>query len=109
MRIMRTVLLPFVAAGAAVALVALAAAPAAHAQARTVDDTDAPPVAPADVAFDDTLPTEIAGEIAIDLKDDATDADIQAFAGRYGLSVRPNSAWSTSDRLEVADVDPLQE
>jgi serine protease len=107
---MRTVLTPIVFAGAAAALAALALAPAtAHARHLRAVDPEPDPVPPADVAFDDTLPTEIEGEIAIDLKDDATDADIQAFAGRYGIAVRPNSSWSTHDRFEVADVDPAQE
>ena len=43
------------------------------------------------------------------MKDDASDADIAAFASRYGLSVHPNSAWSTHDKLEVADVPAADE
>jgi serine protease len=60
----------------------------------------------AESALDDLVP----GEIAVDLKDDATDADIAELDARYGLVMHPSSAWSTThDRLEVADVDPARE
>ncbi len=52
----------------------------------------------------------VAGEIAVDLRDDASPADIADISARYGLALRPNSAWSTShDKLEVADVVPSAE
>ena len=52
----------------------------------------------------------VAGEIAVDLRDDASPADIADIGARYGLALRPNSAWSTShDKLEVADVPPANE
>jgi len=55
-------------------------------------------------------PTEIPGEIVVDLKDDIGAADVAAVGARYGVSLRPNSAWSVShDKLEVADVDPADE
>ncbi|MCL2449952.1 MAG: S8 family peptidase [Polyangiaceae bacterium] len=54
----------------------------------------------------DTVP----GEIAIDVRDDASVDDLAAIAADYGLSMRPNSAFSrTHDKLEVADVDPARE
>ena len=52
----------------------------------------------------------VAGEIAIDLRDDATDADVADLEGRLGLTMRPSSAFSVHhDRLEIADVDPARE
>jgi serine protease len=52
----------------------------------------------------------IPGEIAIDVRDDASAADIASLAARYGITMRPNSAWSvTHDQIEVADVDPSRE
>src|ERR1700722_1343387 len=52
----------------------------------------------------------IEGEIAIDVRDDASAADVAALAVKYGVSMRPNSAWSvTHDKLEIADVDPARE
>ncbi len=60
----------------------------------------------ADVQSEDT----IAGEIAIDLRDDATDADVTAIDAEAGIVMRPASAWSTThDKLEVSDVDPARE
>jgi serine protease len=53
---------------------------------------------------------EVSGEIAIDVRDDASATDLADIARTYGLSLRPNSAWSaTHDKLEVADVDPERE
>jgi serine protease len=49
--------------------------------------------------------TEIAGQIIVDVKDDATETDVQDLARTYGLSLTPNSAWSaTHDKLELAKV-----
>jgi len=48
---------------------------------------------------------EIEGEIAVDVRDDATDADIAALARDYGITLRPNSPFSAEEKLEVADVD----
>ena len=53
---------------------------------------------------------EVVGEIAIDVKDDASAADIADIGKTYGISLRPNSAWSdANDKLEVADVNPSEE
>ncbi len=53
---------------------------------------------------------EIRGEIAIDVRDDASPAELQSLETRYGLTMRPNSAWSLAhDKMEVADVDPAHE
>jgi serine protease len=55
-------------------------------------------------------PGELNGEIAVDMKDDALAADVADLSARYGVSLRPNSAWSWGhDKIEVADVDPSQE
>jgi serine protease len=53
---------------------------------------------------------EVTGEIAIDVRDDASAADLADLASRYGIAMRPASAWSTThDKLEIADVDPARE
>ncbi len=75
-------------------------------------DALAQTASPPEPSFEDDAsePTEIAGEIAIDLRDDVSAADVDALASAYGLSVRPNSAWSTThDKIEVADVPPARE
>jgi serine protease len=52
----------------------------------------------------------IDGEIAIDVRDDATAADLADISLTYGLQLRPNSSWSVAhDKIEVADVDPARE
>ena len=49
----------------------------------------------------------IPGEIAVDVRDDASAADLADIGGKYGIAMRPNSAWSTThDKIEVAEVDP---
>jgi serine protease len=59
---------------------------------------------------DPGMPLEVAGEIAIDMRDDASAADLAALGAQYGLSLRPNSSWSWAhDKIEVADVDPSLE
>jgi serine protease len=59
---------------------------------------------------DSSAEEEIGGEIAIDVRDDASTADLADIAATYGLAMRPNSAWSSEhDKLEVADVDPSRE
>ncbi|HEY8087376.1 MAG TPA: S8 family peptidase [Polyangiaceae bacterium] len=66
----------------------------------------------ADPTFGDETagPDEIAGEIAVDLRDDASDADIADLDAHEGITLRPSSVWSTThDRLEIADVDPARE
>lgn len=64
--------------------------------------------------FDDGSETAaqdlVPGEIAVDLRDDVTDADITDLDSRFGLVMHPESAWSAAhDKLEVADVDPSRE
>lgn len=54
----------------------------------------------------DTIP----GEIAIDLRDDDTEADVTAIDAEAGIAMHPASAWSTThDKIEVAEVDPARE
>ncbi len=54
--------------------------------------------------------SEISGEIAVDVRDDASAADLADLARNYGLALRPSSGWSTThDKLEIADVDPSAE
>ena len=59
---------------------------------------------------EDAVGDRIQGEIAIDVRDDASPAEVDALGARYGVSMRPNSAWSrTHDKLEIADVDPARQ
>ena len=52
----------------------------------------------------------VPGEIAIDVRDNASAADIAAIAAEVGAPLRPNSVWSvTHDRLEIADVGAARE
>ena len=52
----------------------------------------------------------VPGQIAVDLRDDASAADVAGVAATYGITLRPNSAWSDAhDKLEVAAVDPSRE
>src|SRR5450755_4685971 len=73
----------------------------------TVDPT----TADAPTFGDETLgASEIPGEIAVDLRDDATDADITDIDAKLGIVMHPSSGWSRAhDRLEVADVDVASE
>src|ERR1700733_582666 len=71
-----------------------------------------PTSSPDEPTFGDetTGDSEISGEIAIDLRDDATDRDVSDLDAKLGIVMHPSSAWSTThDRLEVADVDPAAE
>ena len=68
------------------------------------DEADGAEVESAESA--DTIP----GEIAIDLRDDDTEADVTAIDAEAGIAMHPASAWSaTHDKIEVADVDPARE
>jgi serine protease len=52
----------------------------------------------------------VQGEIAVDLRDDVSDADVADLQAKYHFAMRPASAWSkTHDKLEVADVSPADE
>ena len=52
----------------------------------------------------------VPGQIAVDLRDDVSKADIAGVSTSYGIALRPNSAWSDAhDKLEVAAVDPSRE
>jgi serine protease len=90
------------------AAVALAAhdAPAQVAASPVVD-----PATEAPTFGDETLEaSEIPGEIAVDLRDDASDADVTDLDTKLGIVMHANSGWSTThDKLEVADVDVARE
>ena len=101
-------------AAAVAAVVSLGAIPADARTRLEANDDDAP--AMKDVlevtGIDGTGPfgDDISGEIAVDVKDDASDADLADIARTYGLTLRPNSDWSNAnDKLEVADVNPTEE
>jgi serine protease len=53
---------------------------------------------------------EVPGEIAVDIRDDLSQSAVAQLATQFGLSLHPNSSWSSAhDNLEVADVDPTGE
>jgi serine protease len=55
-------------------------------------------------------PESLDGQIAVDVRDDASDRDIADLESSYGVTLRPNTAWSAAhDKIEVADVDPSRE
>jgi serine protease len=72
----------------------------------TVDGADQAPT-----FGDETIgPAELPGEIAIDLRDDASEGDVTDIDAKVGIEMHPNSGWSTThDKLEVADVDASRE
>lgn len=56
------------------------------------------------------VPTEIGGEILVDMKDDATASDIAAIESTYGIKLHANSPLSGAlGKYEVSDVDPANE
>ena len=82
------------------------------------DPGDAPPIpataaAPPSMSTDEAdaaLPAELEGEIVVDVRDDATDADLADLARTYGLTLTPNSPWSNAhDKLEDAHVNVADE
>jgi serine protease len=86
------------------------------AQAQVPTDTRPIPAtaeAPPSIATDDAeaaLPAELEGEIVVDVRDDATDADVADLARQYGLTLTPNSPWSSAhDKLEDARVSVADE
>jgi serine protease len=69
------------------------------------DASDAPTFGDETAASD-----EVAGEIAVDLRDDVTDADVADLDAKLGIAMHPASVWSrTHDKIDVADVDPARE
>ena len=59
----------------------------------------------APLGADDDGADTIPGEIAVDLRDDLSDADVADLAAKYHLALRPASEWSTThDKIEVSDV-----
>ena len=51
----------------------------------------------------------VEGEILLDLRDDVSADDEASLAREYGITLRPNSAYSeATDKLEVVDVAPAQ-
>jgi serine protease len=52
----------------------------------------------------------VPGEIAVDLRDDVSEADVAEIGATYGISLRPASVWGkANDKIEVADVAPPRE
>ncbi len=68
---------------------------------------------PMSVATDDqeaTLPPELEGEIVVDVRDDASEADVAELGRTYGIALTPNSPWSEAhDKLEDARVAPADQ
>ncbi|WP_394821194.1 S8 family peptidase [Pendulispora albinea] len=57
----------------------------------------------------DPTAENLAGEIAVDLRNDATATDIADLARNYGLSLRANSIFSDREKIEIAKVSPADE
>jgi len=57
----------------------------------------------------DPATDDVAGEIAVDLKNDATATDIADLGRQYGLSLHANSVFSDKEKLEIAKVSPAEE
>jgi len=53
---------------------------------------------------DATLVAAAGGDLLVDLKDSSSDAEVRSFEQRYGVELRPNSAFSLGDRLYRATV-----
>ncbi len=70
----------------------------------TVLDGDARDALQADPKTED-----ISGEIAVDVKDSASEAEIAELGRRYGVALRPNSIFSNAENLEIADVPAADE
>ncbi len=95
----------------ALGLLAMTLVPSpARAQASDSNSTEDTGAVTPSVVFDAAAPDEVEGEIAIDVRDDASPSALADLASRYGLALRPNSTWSDAhDKIEVADVDPARE
>jgi serine protease len=50
-----------------------------------------------------------AGEVVVDFDDDVGDDYVRAVGERLGLRLRPESRFTSSDRIYIATVDPAQE
>jgi serine protease len=67
---------------------------------------DAPTIT---VPADDTRDV-VPGTIVVDVRDDATDADVAELSRAYGVALVPNSPWSAAhDRIELATVADADE
>ncbi|HEX3345007.1 MAG TPA: S8 family peptidase [Polyangiaceae bacterium] len=107
---MRPRILAPLGAGLLAALALLTPRPA-PAQTVAATPTVDPTVLDAPTFGDETAGADqIPGEIAVDLRDDASDSDVTDLDTKVGIVMHPNSGWSTThDRLEVADVDVARE
>ncbi len=94
----------------ALAAALLAAAAVAPVEAHALDSVPDNPSVAAPSFGDGSGEDAVPGEIAVDLRDDASASDVADIAARYGLALHWNSAWSAAhDKLEVAEVDPARE
>jgi serine protease len=75
----------------------------------SADPIDGPTMFPSELA-NDASDQEIPGEIAVDLRDDLSAADVADLDRAYGLVLRPDSTWGEAhDQIDVADVDVANE
>jgi serine protease len=59
---------------------------------------------------EETGPDVVPGEIAVDLRDDDSEADVASIDAEASITMHPASAWGWAhDKIEVADVDPAHE
>ncbi len=71
----------------------------------SADDSDTAPT-----SVDLAGPSDVSGEILVDMKDDASAADIAAIESTYGIKLRANSPRSSMlGKYEVTDVDVADE
>ncbi len=71
--------------------------------------TAADPVADDTQLEADAVGDVLAGEILVDMNDDATESDIADLSRIAGVTLHANSALSSDDKFEVGDVDPANE
>jgi serine protease len=91
-----------------VSAITLADRDRAH-DAATAPAVEAPTSFPADLVTE-SGDDELAGEIAVDLRDDVSADDVADLDRKYGVVLRADSAWgATHDKIDIADVDVANE
>jgi serine protease len=100
MRSARNNLLPAVATAGVLAAMGATALPMLPAWLRSDAPAPVPSIAPAQVALQGVA----APEIVVDLRDDASPADVRDLDSRFGLNLVPNSIEAVDDKLMVASV-----
>src|SRR5690349_4849685 len=100
MRSARNNLLPAVATAGVLAAMGATALPMLPAWLRSDAPALVPSIAPAQVALQGVA----APEIVVDLRDDASPADVRYLDSRFSVNLVPNSIEAVDDKLMVASV-----